>query len=207
MFLTAKLDETRVNYLQLWQEMAFSGVVVKGIVFTEFFALVEQTWGEDMVDDLIDHTGPSSGGAYTSVGTYEFEELQAYVLWLAERTNTPASALIYTFGLFLAGQFVKRFPVFFEQASSLFELLSRIEEHIHVEVRKLYPDAELPHFSHQLEDPKTLVLHYRSRRHLQDLAHGLIQASADYYQTPVEISRTTTSDADTAEETFTIRLL
>ncbi len=36
---------------------------MKGIVFTEFIELVEQTFSEDMVDDILEDCDLDSGGA------------------------------------------------------------------------------------------------------------------------------------------------
>ena len=55
---------------------------MKGIVFTEFSTMVESLFGEDMLDDLLDATDPASGGAYTSVGTYNHNELVDMVVEL-----------------------------------------------------------------------------------------------------------------------------
>jgi len=45
---------------------------------------------------------------------------------------------------------------------------------IHVEVRKLYPDAELPTFTCDTSTPGRLTMLYRSSRPFADLAEGLI---------------------------------
>ena len=43
---------------------------MKGIVFTEFLEMVEEKYGLEMVDDIIENANLQSHGAYTSVGTY-----------------------------------------------------------------------------------------------------------------------------------------
>ena len=48
---------------------------MKGIIFTEFLELVEEKFGLGMVDKIISQSELNSGGAYTSVGTYEFSEM------------------------------------------------------------------------------------------------------------------------------------
>src|SRR5262245_35992633 len=52
---------------------------MKGVVFTEFLEMVGAKFGEDMVDDVILACELPSGGAYTSVGTYDHQELFALV--------------------------------------------------------------------------------------------------------------------------------
>ena len=42
-----------------------------GIVFTEFIEMVEETFGADMADDIIDDADIESAGAFTSVGTLQ----------------------------------------------------------------------------------------------------------------------------------------
>ena len=50
---------------------------MKGMVFTEFLDFVGETFGGDMVDDIIEVSELPSGGAYTSVGTYSHGEMAA----------------------------------------------------------------------------------------------------------------------------------
>jgi len=57
---------------------------MKGIVFNEFIEMVEDKFGEDMVDDIIDESDLPSGGAYTTVGTYDHGELVTMVVKLSE---------------------------------------------------------------------------------------------------------------------------
>ncbi len=162
---------------------------MKGIVFTEFMEMVEGKWGLDMVDDLIDVVNPDSGGAYTSVGTYDYQELVAYVVELNKRTEIPVSDLVYTFGTYLAASFASKFTDFFNECESTIEFLTHVDDHIHVEVRKLYPDAELPKFSYEQHSADALTLHYESTRNLADLAHGLIIGCAAHYGDKIDISR------------------
>ncbi|MGV8837671.1 heme NO-binding domain-containing protein [Cellvibrio sp.] len=162
---------------------------MKGIVFTEFMDMVEQRWGLEMVDDLIDATNPASNGAYTSVGTYDINELVGYVVELSRRLDAPVPALVKAFGVFLAGSFVKKFPIFFASARSTFDVLREVDRHIHVEVRKLYPDAELPVFSYRDVSADTLELIYESTRNLPDLAEGLIEGCAGHFNELLRIER------------------
>lgn len=177
---------------------------MKGVVFTEFMELVESQWGLDMVNQLVDEVSPNSGAAYTSVGTYDIQELLDYVNVLSNRTNTPQADLVKAFGTFLAGSFTKKFNAFFEGAKDSFELLKQVENHIHVEVRKLYPDAELPRFSFHEPDKQTLVLHYQSSHFLPDLAQGLIEGTAKYYGENFTINRDTQTADGEPLEVFTL---
>lgn len=164
---------------------------MKGIVFTEFAEMIHTMFGEDMYDDLIDATDPDSSGAYTSVGTYSHEELVNMVVELSNRTNIEIPKLIYTFGRHLGNTFATKFTSFFDQAGDTLSFLESIDNHIHVEVKKLYPDAELPEFTftYASEQNPSNQLHYVSRRGFADLAHGLIDQAAEHYQEEFDISR------------------
>ncbi len=156
---------------------------MKGLVFTEFFNLVESTFDEDMVDLLIDNTKPSSKGAYTSVGSYDYAELEAMVVELHKQSEIPVSDLLTLFGKHLGEQFALKFSSFFEEAGSTVELLKTVDEHIHVEVRKLYPDAQLPKFSYETDkDDGHFILNYESVRPLAEVAYGLILKTSEYYK-------------------------
>lgn len=175
---------------------------MKGLVFTEFMNLVEEKFGEDMLDDLIDATNPASGGAYTAVGTYDHQELVAMVVELSERTGADVPTLIKTFGHHLAQVFSTKFGSFFEEVDNTIDFLKRIDDHIHVEVAKLYPDAELPEFSFDDRDPGRFCLDYASTRGLQDLAHGLIEAVSEHYGESFKIERQDSVDGNLHRSRF-----
>lgn len=160
---------------------------MKGVVFTEFLDFVAARFGEDMVDDIIDASDLPSGGAYTAVGTYSHAEMASLGGALAARSGLPIPALLRDFGEHLSARFAKHYPAFFSRSSELFDFLESIEGHIHVEVRKLYPDAELPSFTIESRAPDRLVMLYRSPRHLEALAEGLILGSARQFGVAVRV--------------------
>ena len=162
---------------------------MKGIVFTEFFEMVEQAHGYQMVDQLIMDNDLPSGGAYTTIGTYSHQEMVTLVVDLGEKTKTPVPKLLHAFGQYLFGTFVKSYPMFFSTAANAFDFLESIEKNIHVEVKKLYPDAELPRFTTQRIEEHCLEMIYHSDRSMADFALGLIEKTFDHYQEKAVIER------------------
>ncbi len=67
--------------------------------------------------------------------------------------------------------------------------MMNVESYVHVEVRKLYPDAELPYFECEAPDEKHMVMTYRSTRPLADLAEGLIAGCAAHFGETIDIAR------------------
>jgi hypothetical protein len=177
---------------------------MKGIVFSEFLEMVEARYGLALVDRIIEHSNPASGGAYTAVGTYDPRELGALVVQLGVETGVRVSQLMQEFGEHLFGRLAGGYPQLLQGAGSAFEVLERIEKVIHPEVRKLYPDAELPRFETKRLGADVLELTYRSPRGLADLAEGLIRGCAAWYGHDVEIQRQDLSNGAHTHERFTL---
>jgi len=169
---------------------------MKGIVFTEFIEMVEQKFSRETADRMLDECQLASGGAYTAVGTYDHGEMATMVLKLSELSGLPASVLIKAFGYHLFERFVLLYPGFFLGITSAMDFLARIEDIIHAEVRKLYPDAELPRFDVARAEGGALMLTYHSERHLGDLAEGLIESCIHYFGTPLTVTREDLAEPD-----------
>jgi len=162
---------------------------MKGIVFTEFLEMVEKAHSYELVDQLLTENELPSGGVYTSIGTYEHREMVTLVVSLSEKIDTPVPDLLNAFGKYLFGTFEKGYPAFFKAAPDAFSFLESIENHIHVEVKKLYPDAQLPQFKTKRLDDKTLEMIYYSDRSMADFALGLIEKTFEHYEETVAITR------------------
>ena len=133
----------------------------------------------DAVDDLIDACDLPSGGAI---------RVAPMITPRCNSRRGPVPAkqyaseqLLEVFGQHLIGRFRVSFPDFFKAAPTLFDFLESIDRRIHVEVRKLYPDAELPEFRAERLDNETMHLDYRSCRPFEALAAGLIRGAAQTY--------------------------
>lgn len=176
---------------------------MKGLVFTEFLEMVEAAWSYEMVDRIVDEANLPSRGAYTAVGTYDHAEMWSLVTRLSHASGQAVPDLLQAFGRHLAGRFTHSHPQFFS-APSLFDFLASVDAVIHVEVRKLYPDAELPHFEVAERTPERLLLVYRSPRHFGDLAEGLILGAARHFGESVRISRETVSEASGSHIRFMV---
>lgn len=176
---------------------------MKGVVFTEFMEMVEAKFSPEVLDAVIDDSGVPNGGAYTAVGTYDHREMVSLVGALSAHSGIAVPELLRSFGHHLAAAFAKAHPAFF-RTDGLFTFLESVEHHVHVEVRKLYPDAELPSFATRRVPPSTLELTYRSSRSMGDLAFGLIEAAALHFEEPVDIGREDRSGGKGTEIVFTI---
>lgn len=168
---------------------------MKGVVFTEFLNMVENSYGFDMVDTIIDKSDLPSGGVYTAVGTYPHTEIVSLVCNLSEETSLPVPELLQAFGTHLFKYLSSSYPAFMETTNEPLEFLEQVETYIHVEVRKLYPDAELPSFEcSRPNDPNQLHMVYHSVRHMEDVCEGLIRGCLAYYKQEANIERKSVGD-------------
>ncbi|WP_417525694.1 heme NO-binding domain-containing protein [Marinovum sp.] len=163
---------------------------MKGLVFTELLSMAEQALGEAAVDDILDGLDLETDGAYSAVGNYPCGELMRIVGAISDHTAIPVPELQRQFGRWVHGQFVKGYPAFFEDKSNALAMLDAIENEVHVEVRKLYPDAELPSFETEWHGPRALTMTYRSDRPLVPFCHGMIEACVAHFDQPAEITVT-----------------
>lgn len=160
---------------------------MKGIVFTVFGKMVEEKFGLKIWDQIIRETNPASGGIYTASATYSDAEVFSLIGKLSEITQTPANDLVFSFGEYLFHQLAAKYPHFLKNLTFKKFLMS-IEHVIHVEVKKLYPDAGLPTFSYETPSDSELVMIYRSPRKLCRLAEGLIQGASVHLKAPYQLT-------------------
>ncbi|TLF44419.1 heme NO-binding domain-containing protein [Maribacter aurantiacus] len=161
---------------------------MKGIVFTEFLEMVENAYGLEVVDSIIEKSNLPSEGVYTSIATYEFNEMVSLITALSKEVNVPSGDLIYTFGHYLFSSLGRAHPEVIQNYNSPLGLLYSIEDHIHVHVKKLYPDAELPSFKILEKTDSSLTMIYTSSRGLYRLAHGLIEKTFEHFNGKADVT-------------------
>jgi len=162
---------------------------VKGMVFTNLEDMVTETFGMDMWDDVLERSKVEHGGAYTAVGNYPPEELHAIVDAICELTQLDKPTALQAYGHYLSQVFIKKFPEFFTETHSTVDLLMKVDSYIHVEVRKLYPDASLPKLDSKLISENEMTLNYLSENCLSHFAEGLINGVAHHFNEKVTIER------------------
>ncbi len=163
---------------------------MKGIVFREFIDMVENEFSFEVADAIISASDLSTDGAYTSVGTYPHTEMVSLVVNLSKETGQPVPALLNHFGRHLFKRFTVIHPQYVSNYQSAFELLQQLDGNIHVEVKKLYYDAELPSFTFEELPEGGMHFDYSSSRGLADFAEGLIEGCIAHFGQAVTVSRT-----------------
>jgi hypothetical protein len=179
---------------------------VKGMVFVELLEMAESILGEEAVDAVLSKADLASGGAYTAVGNYSCTELMTLVKAFSDFSGAGVPDLQRAFGRWMHERFVKSYPGFFRDKPDALSMFEAIEGEVHVEVRKLYPDVELPRFDTERPTEGELKLIYTSPRPLTDFCHGLIEACVDHYGVPAAIDRQDLAVPGLSSAAFTVRL-
>lgn len=177
---------------------------MKGIVFTELLDMVESNFGADTVDDIIEQSDLKSGGAYTSIGTYAHTELLQLVENLSIKTSLPQKELLRLYGKHLFSRFYALMPMFFEKPKNSFEFLESVHDYIHVEVKKIYPDASLPNFKAQRLSAQKLEMVYSSMCPFADFAYGLIAGCCSHFKENVKIEEEDIKSDNSYARLFTL---
>ena len=152
---------------------------MKGIVFTEFLEMVEDKFGYSVLDKVIEDS--ISDGVYTAVGTYSHEEMVSLVVSLSNHSGIDISTLLEAYGVHFFDILLSSYPIFFDKQTSTFSFLSSIDNYIHPEVLKLYPDAELPRFDIVEHTDNSLIMVYYSSRKMSDFAVGLVKGTIKHF--------------------------
>jgi len=103
-------------------------------------------------------------------------------------------SILEDFGHACFAKWVTYVPAHFEN-KSLFDILEGVDQFHETEVRKLYPDAELPSFKVERRNEQMLVLRYFSCKPLADLAAGVIKGAADHLGETVAVKHRPVTDA------------
>ena len=156
---------------------------MKGVLFTELMAFVEQTGGADFAEQVLEAAGMPNGGVFTTVGTYPAANALALVDAASKLSGIPADALCRDYGHYLFDRFTELYPKIIGGYVTAEEMLSHVGSQIHEEVTVIYPDATPPQVLTREEDG-ALIVEYLSHRPLAHIAYGLVSACLEHFGDP-----------------------
>jgi hypothetical protein len=166
---------------------------MKGIIFNLLETAVSDEHGEDAWDDLLDEA--QVDGSYAALGNYPDGELLRLLALMPGAFGGDSDGQLRWFGRKSMPMLAARYAVFFEQPTDTRSFLLTLNNIIHAEVRKLYPDADVPTFDFdpipgvEASSADALVIGYRSKRALCMLAEGFIHGAADHFGETVAIEQ------------------
>lgn len=163
---------------------------MKGVIFKAFEDFVTTNWGDEVYEQLLDNTQLTTDEPFVGPGTYPDADLLALVSTAIAKLGVPLEDALRAFGK-------HAFPLLAAGAKDLVDahahpkpFLAVVDSIIHMEVRKLYPDAETPRVLIEDVGPDKAVLRYESARGLCAVLVGLVEGAGDYFDSPVALSET-----------------
>ena len=140
------------------------------------------------MDTIISESDLESNGIYTSVGTYSFSEMLQLISSLSAHTKIDIDTLLLVYGEHFFSVIETSYPGLLATYKDPIEMLSSIENHIHVEVRKIYHDAELPLFIVVEKTNSKLIMVYKSSRAMHHFGLGLMNKTFEHFKMKSEIT-------------------
>lgn len=161
---------------------------MKGVVFTEFLEFIEDKFGFDISDEMIENSETSTNGIFTQAGNYPFEDMLSLVQTLSKITNIPLGDLVQAYGEHLFSRLITIYPKPISTYNNTFDFVRNVENVVHPEVKKLYPDSDLPTFEDSAVNGNIMTITYVSSKPLMDFAKGLIIGCAKHYNENIDVS-------------------
>ena len=162
---------------------------MRGVVFTELIEFVEDKLGFEIADKMIEHSHLDNDGIFTQGGNYPFSHMQKMLMSLSKITGKSPQELMEIFGEHLFHVLVKIYGKNIKEDNSALEFINSVEDYVHVEVKKLYPDVELPTFTTTYYENNTLKMIYKSEKRMDAFALGLIRSCGEYFGEKLEITK------------------
>ena len=158
---------------------------MKGVLFNVVEDVVTEVFSADVWDDVVDRAGV--GGAYTSLGTYPDAELVHLVDETAAAAKKSVPDTLRLAGHLGFAHLVRRSPHLLDGLDDWKAVLNSLDDIIHPEVRKIYPESDVPGFATE-PDGDALMVVYTSRRRLCALAEGLMTGSGKWFDTDLSVT-------------------
>ncbi len=160
---------------------------MKGAIFNIFEEFIIQKFGVEVYENILQHSQIETKDPFISAGTYPDTDFYKLVGTACKLYNLPPEEAQKMFGRFTFVELAKFQPHFVEPYKSAKSFLLTVDSVIHVEVKKLYPDAYLPKFIYSEPSKNELQIIYISKRKLYSFMEGLIDGVADYFKEDIDV--------------------
>ena len=161
---------------------------MKGVIFNILEDFVVDGWGEDAYDEILSMCPVSAHGPFVGPGTYPDAELFAIAGAAAKKLGVPLSDALRAFGSFTFPKLAARYPMFLDGAEDAKTFLQSVHSVIHVEVRKLYPQAITPAFQYEDTGSDSLRVLYTSKRKLCQFMEGMIAGVGTHFRENIAVT-------------------
>jgi Haem-NO-binding len=154
---------------------------MKGVVFNLLEAFIAEGFGQEKYEEILGLCPLATKEPFVGPGTYPDTDLFTIAGKAAEVLGVPLPDALRAFGKFCFPRLAAKVPTLVATHTSAESLLRSVEGVIHVEVRKLMPNAVTPSFAYAEATSGELVIEYRSARKLCWFMEGLLDGLALHF--------------------------
>lgn len=126
-------------------------------------------------------------GIMVGPGTYPDEDFFELIQKSAAYLNLTPDTLLIDLGKYALPKLALRYPKFFNPYNHPRDFLKFTGMIHQTEVKKLYKNAQTPHFVFCELDENCATLRYHSKRHYGRLVEGLLHGLGKYYHTSLTV--------------------
>jgi len=177
---------------------------MKGIIFNLFEKFVDEISEDYDFDDLLEDVTLITKEEFIGPGTYPDEDLFTLVGKFIEKKGLELPDALRKFGKFCFPHLANIHPDFITPYENAKDFLLTVHDIIHVEVRKLFKDAETPDFAYHNPSDSSLIIEYKSKRNLCYLMEGLLEGVGEHFKKPFQYKQTTCTHRGDEKCTFNL---
>lgn len=177
---------------------------MKGILFTELIEMMEGLVGLELTNKIIEDAQLENKGAFTAIGTYSHKDMNSLLESLGKHVKNPKEILLKSYGEYFFYRASQLYNEKIKMYNDTFSLLLQLHDFLELEIRKLYPQAQVPIVKTTQKSPECLEIFYSSKQNMSLLLEGAILGCIKYFQEQITITREEL-DNDCSKVRFTLK--
>ncbi|MCY7294170.1 heme NO-binding domain-containing protein [Alteromonas sp. a30] len=162
---------------------------MKGVILVKLGEFVESVFDDALWDEMLTEANLPSQGAYTTVSNYDDNEFFQLIDLIKTKKGLPNADIQRAYGEWLFEHLLTLAPEHALIIKDTFSFLHKAQNLIHVEVKKLHPEAIIPNFTFIHQSEQALTMRYQSHRGLCFLCEGIISGLAIKTKEQLSISQ------------------
>jgi hypothetical protein len=169
---------------------------MKGEIFNILEDFIVDNWGRDVFEDIFEqvHDKLITKVPFVGPGTYPDDDFMAIVIQAVAKLGVTLEQAVHAFGVYAFPKLAEKMPAYVDGHKHPKDFLLSLHDIIHVEVKKLYPDAETPEFQYIDQEKDKLIMIYKSKRKLYNFVEGMFESVGTYFKVPINYKREIVSE-------------
>ncbi|ESP94569.1 MULTISPECIES: heme NO-binding domain-containing protein [Pseudoalteromonas] len=164
---------------------------MKGHIFILLEEFVSEVAGEALLYDALEACSFDTSTGFVRTENYPDEQLIELVDTVIKKAGISLEKAHFDFGKWLYPRLSGLLPKQFTDYAHPAYVLKQLDDLHHVELKKLYPDAQPPKFQYCALSPIEANLIYTSPRRMFDLVEGVLAGMAQFYGVPLHVTKQT----------------